>query len=262
MKNAFMSDDYLQEDWRPHIGPSGWHDLDMFALGPQFATATSSCPNKLTPDEQITHMTASALYPSPIILSRDLDALSHFELRLFGNEEVIAIDQDRLGKPATRMSEERSQMPGSRQPRAGRAGLDRVSLPTGALPSASSTWRTVRMSCRSICRHSVCPGAWQCAISGSAADLDRVRIGFPFRCPPTGRNWSGLSPDHPFGGDEVTQPSEKADGTTTAASVRATRTRTRCLLAGPRSGAAFFHVKNTRAYNRAGSGKQRPPGQW
>lgn len=117
MKNAFMSDDYLQEDWRPHIGPGGWHDLDMFALGPQFATATGSCPNKLTPDEQITHMTAWALYPSPLILSCDLAALSDFELRLFGNEEVITINQDRLGKPATRMCEERSQASGSRQPR-------------------------------------------------------------------------------------------------------------------------------------------------
>ena len=51
-----MSDDYLQEDWRPGIGPGGWHDMDMLALGPQFSTATSSCPNKLTPDEQIRKM--------------------------------------------------------------------------------------------------------------------------------------------------------------------------------------------------------------
>lgn len=116
VKNAFMSDDYLQENWHPHIGPGGWHDMDMFALGPQFSTATSSCPNKLTPDEQITHMTAWALYPSSLILSCDLDALSDFELRLFSNEEVIAVNQDRLGKSAIRVNEERSQVLDSRQP--------------------------------------------------------------------------------------------------------------------------------------------------
>lgn len=116
LKNAFMSDDYLREDWRPHIGPGAWHDLDMFALGPQFYTPTSSCPNKLTPDEQITHMTAWALYPSPLILSCDLAALSDFELRLFGNEEVIAINQDRLGKPAVRIHEQRGQSPDGDRP--------------------------------------------------------------------------------------------------------------------------------------------------
>ncbi len=116
LKNAFMSDDYLQEEWRPHIGPGAWHDLDMFALGPQFHSATSSCPNKLTPDEQITHLTAWAMYPSPLLLSCDLSALSDFELRLFGNEEVIAVNQDRLGKPAVRLREERIQALGPGQP--------------------------------------------------------------------------------------------------------------------------------------------------
>jgi alpha-galactosidase len=109
MQNAFLSDGDGQENWRPHIGPGAWRDLDMFALGPQFQTPTSSCPNKLTEDEQITHMTAWAIYPSPLILSCDLTALSDFELRLFANEEVIAVNQDRLGKPAIRLREERSQ---------------------------------------------------------------------------------------------------------------------------------------------------------
>ena len=116
LKNAFMSEDSHQENWRPHIGPGAWHDLDMFALGPQFHTSTSSCPNKLTPDEQITHMTAWAMYPSPLILSCDLTELGDFELRLFCNEEVIAVNQDRLGRPAVRVREERRQALASEQP--------------------------------------------------------------------------------------------------------------------------------------------------
>lgn len=117
LKNAFMSEDYLQEDWRPHIGPGAWNDLDMFALGPQFSSPTASCPNRLTPDEQITHMTAWAIYPSPLILSCDLAALGDFELRLFGNEEVIAVNQDHLGKPAVRVAEHRAQCLGATTPR-------------------------------------------------------------------------------------------------------------------------------------------------
>jgi alpha-galactosidase len=99
LKNAFVSDDYLQEDWRPHIGPGAWHDLDMFALGPQCSTPT-----------------AWALYSSPLILSCDLEALSEFEVRLFANEEVIAVNQDRLGRPATRLCEERVQPLGRSEP--------------------------------------------------------------------------------------------------------------------------------------------------
>ncbi|MBS3763933.1 MAG: hypothetical protein KGZ25_11600 [Planctomycetes bacterium] len=116
-KNAFVSEDWFGEDWRPHIGPGGWHDLDMMALGPQFETNTSTRPNRLTRDEQITHMTAWALYPSPLILSCNLAELSDFELRLFANEEVIAVNQDPLGKPAVRIHERREQCAGNENPR-------------------------------------------------------------------------------------------------------------------------------------------------
>jgi alpha-galactosidase len=96
------------EEWRPFVRPGKWNDLDMTALGPQFDTMTSTRANRLTPDEQITHMTLWALYPSPLILSCALESINDFELRLFGNEEVLAVNQDRLGKAATRVREERT----------------------------------------------------------------------------------------------------------------------------------------------------------
>ncbi|MBT3276092.1 MAG: hypothetical protein HN368_23290, partial [Spirochaetales bacterium] len=104
--NAFLMEDVRREDWRPHVSPGSWNDLDMFALGPQ---ASQRRPNRLSQDEQITAMTAWALYPSPLILSCDLSALTDFELRLFSNTEVIAVNQDPLGKPAVRLSERREQ---------------------------------------------------------------------------------------------------------------------------------------------------------
>ncbi len=109
LMNGFHADDHMGcEDWRPRVRPGKWNDLDMMALGPQFDTMNSTKPNRLTPDEQLTHMTLWALYPSPLILSCDLGAISDFELRLFGNEEVIAVNQDRLGKTATRVREQRT----------------------------------------------------------------------------------------------------------------------------------------------------------
>ena len=109
---AFLSDHRSDHrgpgGWLTHVGPSAWYDLDMLALGPQFHTPTSSCLNKLSQNEQITHMTRWALYPSPLMLSCDLTAISDFELRLFGNEEVIAVNQDCLGKPAVQLYEESS----------------------------------------------------------------------------------------------------------------------------------------------------------
>ena len=109
LTNGFYADDHMGgEPWRPLVRPGKWNDLDMMALGPQFDTMTATKANRLTPDEQITHMTLWALYPSPLILSCALDAISDFELRLFANEEVLAVNQDRLGKAATRVREERS----------------------------------------------------------------------------------------------------------------------------------------------------------
>ena len=109
LKNSVKLEDSHIEGWRPHVGPGSWNDLDMLALGPQFESSTKCKPNNLTQDEQITAMTAWALFPSPLILSCDLSNLSDFELRLFANEEVIAVNQDSLGKPVVLLSEKREQ---------------------------------------------------------------------------------------------------------------------------------------------------------
>ncbi len=103
VRNHFHADEVTNEDWRPHIGPGHWYDLDILALGPQFQDQTSTRPNRLTEHEQVAHMTLWAIYPSPLILSCDVTKLRDFELRLFANEEVLAINQDRLGRPALRV---------------------------------------------------------------------------------------------------------------------------------------------------------------
>jgi alpha-galactosidase len=57
----------------------------------------------LTPDEQYSHVTLWCLLAAPLILSGDITRLDAFTLSLLSNDEILAVDQDPLGKPAHRV---------------------------------------------------------------------------------------------------------------------------------------------------------------
>jgi alpha-galactosidase len=61
-------------------------------------------PTMLTPDEQYTHVSAWCLLSVPLLLGCDLTRLDPFTLSLLTNDEVLALDQDALGKQATVVS--------------------------------------------------------------------------------------------------------------------------------------------------------------
>ena len=54
----------------------------------------TSIPDGLTEDEQIVAYTMRAFLNSPIQISSTLEAVDEFELSLYCNEEIIAINQD------------------------------------------------------------------------------------------------------------------------------------------------------------------------
>jgi len=60
----------------------------------------STHPTRLTPDEQYTHVSLWSMLSAPLLIGCDLSKLDDFTLNLLTNDEVIAIDQDRLGKQA------------------------------------------------------------------------------------------------------------------------------------------------------------------
>jgi alpha-galactosidase len=60
--------------------------------------------SKLTIDEQYTHMSAWCLMSVPLLLGNDLTKLDDFTLSLLTNDEVLAVNQDPLGKQATVIS--------------------------------------------------------------------------------------------------------------------------------------------------------------
>jgi alpha-galactosidase len=57
---------------------------------------------RLTPDEQLTHISLWALQAAPLIIGADLSQADAFTENLLGNPEVLAVDQDSLGRAAGR----------------------------------------------------------------------------------------------------------------------------------------------------------------
>ena len=60
-------------------------------------------PSRLTPNEQILHLSLWALQAAPLFIGADLSKLDAFTLALLSNDEVIAVDQDPLGRAAGRV---------------------------------------------------------------------------------------------------------------------------------------------------------------
>jgi alpha-galactosidase len=94
---------FSQDRWAAYTGPGHWSDPDMLVLG-QVGWGPDLHATRLTPDEQYSHMSLWCLLSSPLLLGCDLSQLDDFTLSLLTNDEVLAIDQDPLGKQATQFS--------------------------------------------------------------------------------------------------------------------------------------------------------------
>jgi alpha-galactosidase len=68
--------------------PGGWNDPDMLQIG----------NNVLTMEEERTHFALWAFAKAPLIIGADLNSISTESLAILKNKELIAINQDRLGK--------------------------------------------------------------------------------------------------------------------------------------------------------------------
>jgi alpha-galactosidase len=75
----------------PYAGPGHWNDPDMLEIGNGHMTA----------DEYRTHLSLWALTAAPLLAGNDIRAMSDVTKSILLNKEVIAIDQDPLGKQAS-----------------------------------------------------------------------------------------------------------------------------------------------------------------
>jgi alpha-galactosidase len=90
---------FKQDNAAPYAKPGNWNDPDMLIVG-QVGWGNLH-PTRLTPDEQYTHISLWCLLSAPLLIGCDMTKFDDFTLNLLSNDEVLAIDQDALGKEAT-----------------------------------------------------------------------------------------------------------------------------------------------------------------
>jgi alpha-galactosidase len=84
---------FAQDELAPFAGPGHWNDPDMLEVGNGHMTAA----------EYRTHMSLWALLAAPLIAGHDVRSSSPDTIALLTNREVIAIDQDPLGRTGRRV---------------------------------------------------------------------------------------------------------------------------------------------------------------
>ena len=97
--NSLFVSAFTLDKWAPFGGPGHWNDPDMMIVG-NVTTGTQLHPTRLTPDEQYSHVSLFSLLAAPMLIGCPIEQLDAFTLNLLTNDEVIAIDQDPLGKSA------------------------------------------------------------------------------------------------------------------------------------------------------------------
>lgn len=87
--------------------PGHWNDPDMLMVG--VVGKGNTHPTHLTPNEQILHITMWSLLSAPLLIGCDMTRLDPFTTALLSNDEALDIDQDPLGKPASRVAQDGEQ---------------------------------------------------------------------------------------------------------------------------------------------------------
>lgn len=77
-----------------YAGPSRWNDPDILEVG----------NGKMTVDEERTHMSLWAMLAAPLLAGNDLSKMIPETRAILMNKDVIAIDQDALGKEGDRVT--------------------------------------------------------------------------------------------------------------------------------------------------------------
>ncbi|HZZ19174.1 MAG TPA: putative Ig domain-containing protein [Opitutaceae bacterium] len=90
---------FSQDRWAPYAAPGHWNDPDMLVVG-YVGWSAHLHPTQLTAAEQYSHISLWCMLSAPLLLGCDLERLDPFTLGLLTNDEVLALDQDALGRQA------------------------------------------------------------------------------------------------------------------------------------------------------------------
>jgi alpha-galactosidase len=94
---------FSQDRWAEFARPGHWNDPDMLVVG-YVGWSKNLHPTKLTPDEQYTHISLWSLLSAPLLIGCPIERMDDFTLSLLTNDEVLAVNQDPLGKSARLVS--------------------------------------------------------------------------------------------------------------------------------------------------------------
>jgi alpha-galactosidase len=86
--SAFQAIIRRQKGLEKWAGPGRWNDPDMLEIG----------NGDLTPDEMHTQMTQWCILAAPLLIGTDLTKMDALVKSILTNDEVIAVNQDRLGR--------------------------------------------------------------------------------------------------------------------------------------------------------------------
>lgn len=105
LKDSWMAvvkavDSYGDTAWR-FTGPGFWCDPDMMVVG-YLDTDKGLHDSDLSPNEQYTHISLWCMLNAPLLLGCDLNRIDAFTKNLLVNDEVLAVNQDPLGRTARR----------------------------------------------------------------------------------------------------------------------------------------------------------------
>lgn len=97
--NSLRTIGFNQTVQYPYAKPGRWNDPDMLIVG-DVGWGENLHPTRLNPDEQYTHISLWCLLSAPLLIGCDISKMDDFTLNLLSNDEVLALDQDPLGKQA------------------------------------------------------------------------------------------------------------------------------------------------------------------
>ncbi len=95
---------FKQNGHEKYAGPGHWNDPDMLVVGR--VGWGHPHPSRLTQNEQITHISLWSILAAPMLIGCDLTQIDDFTKAVLMNDEVLAVNQDPLGKQGHRVSGE------------------------------------------------------------------------------------------------------------------------------------------------------------
>jgi alpha-galactosidase len=93
---------FRQDDKVRWSKPGHWTDPDMLVIG-KVGWGPNIHDTRLTPNEQITHISLWALQAAPLLIGADMTQFDKFTTDLMTNHEVLEVNQDPLGRAASRV---------------------------------------------------------------------------------------------------------------------------------------------------------------